>query len=107
VRTPLPINKAASVGLSNRFDIQRDVDYRSFKSNSVVPWTEALQILWLSCKKALPSGVVRAIPSTGWCSAASALPLKVKQFFVWAAWLLAFQIIGPRTENRFNFNAFG
>lgn len=50
------INKAAaSVGLSKRFDIQRDVDYRTLKAMQLggVPWTEALQILWLSLQESI------------------------------------------------------
>jgi len=67
------------------------------RCNSVVcPGRRHCRFFGCPCKKALPSGVVRAIPSTGWWHL-RLFPLKVKQFFVLAAWLLAFQIIGPRT----------
>lgn len=45
------INQAASmVGLSRRFDIQRDSDYRSFKAlqQGGTSWTETLQIIWFT-----------------------------------------------------------
>lgn len=50
------INKAAaSVGLSTRFNIQRDVDYRTFRAMQLggVPWTETLQIIWLSLQESI------------------------------------------------------
>ncbi len=70
------INKAAaSVGLSNRFDIQRDVDYRSFKALQLggVPWTEALQILWLSLQESIairrsPSDTLNRLVQRGICA---------------------------------------
>lgn len=41
---------AAKVGVINRFDLQRDVDYRSLKAlqQGGVSWVEALPIVWLS-----------------------------------------------------------
>lgn len=70
------INKAAaSVGLSNRFDIQRDVDYRSLKALQLggVSWTEALQILWLSLQESIaiqrsPSDTLNRLVQRGICA---------------------------------------
>lgn len=50
------INEAAAkVGLNARFNIQRDIDYRSFKvlQQGGVPWTEAFQIIWLSLQESI------------------------------------------------------
>lgn len=46
---------AASTGLKDSFDVQRDVDYRSYKAlqQSGIPWTEALQIIWLSLQESI------------------------------------------------------
>jgi len=46
---------AAKVGLTDRFDLQRDADYRSLKAlqQSGVPLTEALQIIWLSLQESI------------------------------------------------------
>lgn len=70
------INKAAaSVGLSNCFDIQRDVDYRCFKALQLggVPWVEALQILWLSLQESIairrsPSDTLNRLVQRGICA---------------------------------------
>lgn len=44
---------AAKLGLSRRFNLQRDADYRSFKAleQQGVSLTEALQIIWLSLRE--------------------------------------------------------
>ncbi len=71
------INKAAAdVGLSNRFNIQRDVDYRTFKAMQLggVPWTEVLQILWLSLQESIairrsPSDTLNRLVQRGICAA--------------------------------------
>ena len=50
------INEVAGrVGLIDRFDIQRDVDYRSLKvlQQGGVPWTEAFGIIWLSLQESI------------------------------------------------------
>lgn len=70
------INKAAAnVGLSNRFDIQQDVDYRTLKALQLggVPWTEALQILWLSLQESIairrsPSDTLNRLVQRGICA---------------------------------------
>ncbi len=70
------INKsAASVGLSNRFDIQQDVDYRTLKALQLggVSWTEALQILWLSLQESIairrsPSDTLNRFVQRGICA---------------------------------------
>lgn len=70
------INQAASrVGLSQRFDIQRDVDYRCFKALQLggVSWIEALQILWLSLQESLtirrsPSDTLNRLLQRGICA---------------------------------------
>jgi len=70
------INQAASrVGLTQRFDIQRDVDYRCFKALQLggVSWTEALQILWLSLQESIaiqrsPSDTFNRLLQRGICA---------------------------------------
>lgn len=50
------INQAAAkVGLVDRFNIQRDIDYRSLQvlQRGGVPPTEALQIIWLSLRESI------------------------------------------------------
>ncbi len=49
---------AARAGITERFDIQRDVDYRSYKAmqQGGVAWTEALQIIWLSFQESRAIG---------------------------------------------------
>jgi glycosyltransferase involved in cell wall biosynthesis len=49
---------AARAGITERFDIQRDVDYRSYKvmQQGGVTWTEALQIIWLSLQESRAIG---------------------------------------------------
>ena len=49
---------AANVGIIDRFDSQRDADYRSLKAlqQGGVPWTEALQITWLSLQESIAIG---------------------------------------------------
>jgi len=50
------INKAAArVGLIDRFNIERDIDYRSLKAlqQGGVPWKEAFQIIWLSLQESI------------------------------------------------------
>jgi hypothetical protein len=69
------INKAAAnVGVSNRFDIQRDVDYRCLKALQLggVHWTEALQILWLSLQESIairrsPTDTLNRLVQRGIC----------------------------------------
>jgi glycosyltransferase involved in cell wall biosynthesis len=53
--------EAARVGLTDRFNQQEDADYRSLKAmqQGGVPWTEALQIIWLSLQESI---VIRRSP---------------------------------------------
>lgn len=54
--TALYINQEAlKVGLADRFNNQRDPDYRSLKAmqQGGVPWTEAIQIIWLSLQESI------------------------------------------------------
>ncbi len=46
---------AAKVGLIDRFNSQRDVDYRSLKAlqQGGVSWIEAFQIIWLSLQESI------------------------------------------------------
>jgi len=95
------INKAAaSVGLSNRFDIQRDVDYRSFKAlqlggaldggiaDSLAVLQESIAI------RRSPSDTLNRLVQRGICA-----PLKVKQFFVWLRGYLRFKLLGQEPKN--------
>jgi len=53
------INQAAAkVGLVGRFNLQQDVDYRSYKAmkQGGVGWIEALQIIWLSLQESKAIG---------------------------------------------------
>lgn len=49
---------AAKVGLTDRFNSQRDADYRSLKAlqQGGVPLTEAFQIIWLSLQESIAIG---------------------------------------------------
>jgi glycosyltransferase involved in cell wall biosynthesis len=49
---------AAKVGVSERFDLQRDVDYRSYKvmQQGSAPLREKLQIIWLSLQESIAIG---------------------------------------------------
>lgn len=49
---------AARVGVARRFDIQKDMDYRSFKAVQLggVPRREALQVLWSSLLESIAIG---------------------------------------------------
>ena len=49
---------AAKVGESERFELQRDVDYRSYKvmQEGSAPLTEKLQIIWLSLQESIAIG---------------------------------------------------
>lgn len=54
--TAIYINEtAATVGLTDCFDSQRDADYRSLKAmqQGGVPWTEAFGIIWLSLQESI------------------------------------------------------
>jgi glycosyltransferase involved in cell wall biosynthesis len=53
------INQAAAyTGLTERFDIRRDVDYRAYKAiqRGGIPWTEAIEIIWLSLQESIALG---------------------------------------------------
>jgi hypothetical protein len=49
---------AAKIGLSERFNLERDVDYRAYKAieQNGVPFTETLQIIWLSLQESMSIG---------------------------------------------------
>ncbi len=53
------INEAAAkAGLTERFDLKRNADYRSFKSlqQGGVPFIEGLQIIWISLRESIAIG---------------------------------------------------
>jgi len=108
VRTLPASIRRPSVGLSNRFDIQRDVDYRSFKAQlGGVPWTEALQILWLSLQESIairrsPSDTLNRLVQRGLRSSEGKAVLRLG-----LRGYLRFKLLGQEPKNRLNFNAFG
>ncbi len=65
---------AAKIGLSDRFDLQRDADYRSFKAiqQDNVSLTETMQVLWLSWResqaiKRSPKDILERLLRRGLC----------------------------------------
>jgi hypothetical protein len=65
---------AAKIGLRDRFDLQRDADYRSFKAiqQGNVSLTEMMQVLWLSWResqaiKRSPKDILERLLRRGLC----------------------------------------
>ncbi|NEQ81806.1 MAG: glycosyltransferase [Moorea sp. SIO2I5] len=53
------INQAAAkTGLTDRFDIENDVDYRAYKviQQGSAPWRETLKVIWLSIRESIDIG---------------------------------------------------
>jgi len=74
-----------------------------------VPWTEALQILWLSLQESIairrsPSDTLNRLVQRGICalfpSGKAVLRLGLRGY-------LRFKLLGQEPKNRLNFNAFG
>lgn len=78
------INRAAArVGLEDRFDLQQDVDYRSYKAlqQGGTTGTEVMQILWLSLQESISirrsfSDTLNRLIQRGICAA---LPIEGRQ----------------------------
>lgn len=70
---------AAKVGLSDRFDLQRDADYRSLKAvqRGTSSWLEVMEVVWLSWRESIaikrsPIDILERLLRRGYCTLAPA-----------------------------------
>lgn len=78
---------APTARLIDRFNIQRDVDYYSFKELQQSSETQVFQVIWLSLQKSIATLIRHSSRDTveRLCGATPApcFPLKVECCFVW------------------------